>query len=275
MTKDKNKVLSILSLVIAILALIASLGGLFMKDLYRDNAFVVAAWQGNDIVTLFVVVPIMLTSLFFLKRDSKKARLFWMGSLWYMIYNYMFYMFGAAFNYFFLLYVAIFTLSTYILIFALMKTDSVEVSQQFSDRTPVRWISGFMIFFAVLLGIMWVMLSLGFILTGVVPQSITQTDHPTGVVFASDLSLLIPALIFSAILLWKRRPWGYVLGSVVLIKAVAYGLALIIMTVVSYLKLRIIDPFIILWIVLTLGCLLSLGFLLGNMKKNIHLENIT
>jgi hypothetical protein len=269
MTKGKNKALSILSLVIAILALIASLGGLFMKDLYRDNALVVAAWQGNDIVTLFVVVPIMLAALFFLKRDSKKAQLFWMGSLLYMIYNYMFYMFGAAFNYFFLLYVAIFTLSTYILIFALMKTDSIEMSQQFSTRTPVKWISGFMIFFAVLLGTLWIMLSLSFVFTGVVPQSITQTDHPTGVVFASDLSVLIPALIFSAILLWKRRPWGYVLGSVVLIKATAYGLALIIMTIVSYLKEGIIDPFIILWIVLTSGCLLSLGLLLGNMKMDV------
>lgn len=55
----------------------------------------------------------------------------------------------------------------------------------------------------------------------------------------------------------------------VLIKATAYGLALIIMTVVSYLKVGIIDPFIILWIVLTLGCLVSLGLLLGNMKKDV------
>jgi hypothetical protein len=268
MPNDKNKVLKMLSLVIAFLAMIASAGGLFMKDLYRDNALVVAAWQGNDIVTLFVVVPIMLIAIYFLKGDPNKAQLFWLGSLWYMIYNYMFYLFGAAFNYFFLIYVAIFTLSIYIFVFALMKTDAEEISLHFSEKTPVKWISGFMIFFGALLGSLWIMLSLSFVFTGKVPQSIIQTDHPTGVVFASDLSLLIPALIFSAILLWKRHQWGYVLSSVVLIKATAYGLALIIMTLVSYLKEGIIDSFIILWFVLTLGCLLSLCFLLGNISKN-------
>lgn len=266
MFKDKNRALIILSFIIAFLALTASTGGLFIQNLYRDNALVVAAWQGNDIVTLFVVLPMMVVSLFFSIRDSKKAQLFWMGSLWYMIYNYMFYMYGAAFNYFFLLYVAIFTLSTYTLIFALIKTDVQELSQRFSPRTPVKWISGFMLFFAILLGVMWTALSLSFVFTGEVHQSITQTGHPTGVVFAADLSLLIPALGLSAILLWKLNPWGYVLSSIVLIKATAYGLALIIMSLVSYYKTGTIDQFIILWIVLAFGCLLSLVLLLGNMR---------
>lgn len=269
MFQDKNKSLIFLSFIISFLAFVSSSGGLFIQNLYRDNALVVAAWQGNDIVTLFVVIPIMLISLFSLIRGSYKAELFWLGSLWYMVYNYMFYTYGATFNYFFLLYVAIFTLSTYILIFALIRTDVKGLSQRFSARTPVKWISGFMLLFAALLGIMWIVLSLSFIFTGEVHQSITQTGHPTAVVFATDLSLLLPSLVLSAILLWKRNPWGYVLSSIVLIKATAYGLVLIIMSVVSYYKTQIIDDFIILWTVLTLGCLLSLGLLLGNMKKDV------
>jgi len=267
--KNQSRPLIVLSFIIVFLAFTAASGGLFMNDLYRDNALVVAAWQGNDIVTLFVVVPMMLAALFFLMRDSKKAQLFWMGSLWYMIYTYMFYMYGATFNYFFLIYVVLFTLSTYVLIFALVKTDPQEISQMFSTRTPTKFISGFMVFFGIMLGMMWTALSMSFIFTGEVHQSITQTGHPTGVVFAADLSLLIPALILSAILLWKCSPWGYILSSITLIKATAYGLALIIMSVVSYLKTGMIDQFIILWIILTLGCLLSLSLLLGNMNKDI------
>lgn len=266
MGKEPNRVLTVLSIIIAILAACVSLGGLFMQNLYRDNALVVAAWQGNDIVTLFLVVPVLLISLFFMQRKSAKARLFWMGSLWYMIYNYLFYMFGAAFNVFFLPYIAIFTLSGYTLIFALIQTDAIALSRLFSARTPVKWIGGFMIFFAVLLGTLWIMMSLSFIFTGVVPPSITQTDHPTGVVFAADLSLLIPALFFSAVLLWKKQPWGYVLSAIVLVKATAYGLVLLIMSVVSFVKQGIVDPFIVLWSILTLGCLLSLAVLLGKMK---------
>ncbi|MDD2534820.1 MAG: hypothetical protein PHC86_09015 [Eubacteriales bacterium] len=267
MEKGLNRMLMLMSVLIAILAAGVSLGGLFIKGLYHDNPLVIAAWQGNDIVTLYLMVPLMLIALAFLKKSPNLARLFWIGSLWYMIYNYLFYLFGAAFNNFFLLYIAIFTLSVYTMIFALINTNANAISQSFSAQTPVRWISGFMIFFAVLIGTLWIMMALSFVFTGVIPQSIVQTDHPTGVVFATDLSLLIPALLFSAILLWKKAPWGYVLSAIVLVKATAYGLVLLIMSVVTFIKLGLADPFIILWSLLTLGCLLSLIFLLGNLKK--------
>ena len=249
------------------LAALVSFGGLFIEGIYHDNDLVIAAWQGNDIVTLFFVVPLMLLSLAYLKKRPVMARLIWMGSLWYMIYNYMFYMFGATFNVFFLIYIAIFTLSGYTLIFALMKSDAIYISKSFAARTPVKWISGFMMFFAILLGTLWIMMSLSFVFTGVVPQSITQTNHPTGVVFAADLSLLIPAIFFSAVLLRKKLPWGYVLSAIVLVKATAYGLVLLIMSVVMFIKHGLVDPFIVLWSILTLGCLLSLSLLLLNMKK--------
>jgi len=31
------------------------------------------------VVTLFIVVPIMLTAMFYVRRGSKKAQLFWLG----------------------------------------------------------------------------------------------------------------------------------------------------------------------------------------------------
>jgi hypothetical protein len=268
MNKAKGNAFTVLTFFIALLASIASFAGLFMKGLYKDNDLVISAWQGKDIVTLFVVVPMMLVALFYLNRDSSKAKLFWMGSLWYMFYNYMFYMFGATFNTSFLLYVGLVILSIYTLIFALIRTDPKELSQRFRIKTPVKWISGFMLTFAVLLGGMWTILSLSFIFTGQVHQSIAQTGHQTAVVFAVDLTLLIPPLVLAGILLWKKNPWGFVLSTIVLIKATAYGLVLIIMSIVSYFKIGIIDPFILLWFILTLGCIVCLGLLIGNMKND-------
>ncbi|HSP23161.1 MAG TPA: hypothetical protein VLQ20_12640, partial [Planococcus sp. (in: firmicutes)] len=226
----KNKTFLLVSLLIALMAGISSWGGLFVEGLYRDNELVVAAWQGNDLVTLFIVVPMLLVSLFYSLRDSKKGRLFWMGSLWYMVYNYMFYLFGAAFNVFFLLYAALFVFSVYTLIFALIQTDVQEWSRSFGENLPFKTVSVFMLLFAALLGGMWIALSLSFVFTGQVHESISQTDHPTAVVFAVDLTLLIPSLIVSGVLLWQKNRWGPIVGSVVLVKATAYGLALIIMT---------------------------------------------
>ncbi|HZK55117.1 MAG TPA: hypothetical protein VFC84_13095 [Desulfosporosinus sp.] len=112
-------------------------------------------------------------------------------------------------------------------------------------------------------------MSLSFVFTGQVPMAILQTDHPTGVVFGTDLSLLIPALILGSTLLWKRHPWGFVLASIVLIKASTYGLGMIAMSVFIYVEVGTVDSLFTLWLVLILGCLISCGLLLGNMKSSI------
>ena len=267
MFKSRLRTSYILTIIIAILAMIASAGGLFIDGLYRDNALITSAWHGNDFVTLVIVLPLMVTSLILAMRGSQKAQLVWIGTLGYMLYNYIFYLYGAAFNRFFLIYVLLFTLSMYALVFAMTKIDAMAVSQAFRVVTPVKWISGFMMFFAVFLGVLWIAMSLSFVFTGQVPQPILQTDHPTGVVFATDLSLLIPALILGSTLLWKRLPWGFVLASIVLIKASTYGLAMIAMSVFTYVELGTVDSLLPLWVVLSLGCFISCGLLLGNMKS--------
>lgn len=267
MFQSKFRISYVLTIIIAILATIASGGGLFIYGLYRDNSLVISAWHGNDFVTLVIAIPLMVASLIYAIRGSQKAQLVWIGTLGYMLYNYIFYLYGAAFNRFFLIYVLLFTLSIYALVFAMIRIDVRAVSQEFRVGTPVKWISGFMMFFAVLLGVLWIAMSLSFVFTGQVPTPILQTDHPTGVVFATDLSLLIPALIYGATLLWKRKPWGFVLATIVLIKTSTYGLVMIAMSVFTYVELGTVDSMLTLWAVLSLGCLISCGLLLGNMKS--------
>lgn len=269
----KSKTFLLLSVLIALMASVSSSGGLFIDGLYRDNALVVSAWRGNDLVTLFIVVPMFLISLFHSLQGSKRGRLFWMGSLWYMVYNYIFYLFGATFNVFFILYAALVVFSIFTLVFALIQTDAEEFSRSFSEKLPYKFISTFMLFFAILLGGMWIALSLSFVFTGQVHESVTQTDHPTAIVFAVDLTLLIPSLAFSAVLLWQKKTWGPILSSVVLIKATAYGLALSIMTVIAYRNTGVTDPFIWLWVALTIGCLVSLILLLRNIGKGPYKSN--
>ena len=205
-TRFKNSI--ILSFIILILAIAASAGGLLFGDLYRDNALVKSVWFANDIVTLFLAVPLMAGALLYTIRGSVKAQLIWMGTLWYMVYNYIFYLYAATFNNFFLIYVALFTLSAYAFIFAMINTDAGTISQYFHHRTPVKWISGFLMFFAISLTVSWIVMSLSFVFTGQVPEPVVQTGHPTGVVFATDLSLLVSTLVLGAVLLWKRHPWG-------------------------------------------------------------------
>ncbi|MFZ5946317.1 MAG: hypothetical protein ACOYVD_19680 [Bacillota bacterium] len=268
MFKNEFKVSSIMTLIIITLSIMASAGGLLLEDLYRDNILVKTAWYGNDLITLFLAVPMLTLAWLYAMGGSKKAQLVWIGSLWYMVYNYIFYLYGAAFNKFFLLYVALFTLSSYALIFALINIDPSAVARQFHKRTPVKWISGYMFFFAALLGGLWVASSLSFIVTGQVPENILKTGTEFAVVYATDLSLLVPSLIVSGALLWRGRPWGYVLSAMVMIKSVTYSLVLLVMSFISYVKIGEGDPYTPLWALLSGLCFIALMFLLGNMKSS-------
>ena len=114
----KSKTTRTLTILIAVLDLVASAGGLFFDNLYRDNAFVTAVWRGNDVVTLLVAVPLLMIAFLLTKRGAKQALLIWLGLLDVILYAYAFYLFAAAFNWFFLIYVALFTSSIFALLHA-------------------------------------------------------------------------------------------------------------------------------------------------------------
>lgn len=259
--------LYITSIIIMVCAVITSVGGIFFTGVYRDNELIISVMRANDIVTLFIAVPIMLISLFFTIKNSFKARLIWIGTLFYMFYNFMFYLYGVAFNRFFLLYILLFTASAYSIIFALIKTDVKLIANQFSLKTPTKLISGFMMFFSLLLGGLWVGMSMSYLFTGEIPQTVIDSGNPTAIVFATDLSVLIPAIVLGAILLWKKRDWGYALSTIMMVKATTYGTGLIIMGGITYYDIGTLDTMLPLWILLTLGCLLSLIALLRNLKQ--------
>lgn len=263
---SKLQTAAVLSLIIAIFAVIASVGGLLLPHLYRDNLFVKSAWRGNDWVTLVVAVPVLLASIWWAQRGSLRAQLVWMGLLDYMLYNFAFYLFGAAFNAFFLLYVALFTLSIYALIYGLLGLDAEAIRQGFNDRTPIKWISGYMVFIAAGLGGVYVMQSVRFIFTGELPGIVKTTQHPTSVVFALDFALLIVWLVLGAVWLWQRRAWGYVIAAVSLVKGASYTLVL---SAGSFVAMRAgitsAAAELPLWGMLTLTSLIVVLFLLRNL----------
>lgn len=259
---------SLLSVLVAVLAAAASAGGLFVGGLYRrDTVWASSQLRGNDLVTLAVAVPLLIAALVLAERGSARARLIGLGSLAYMAYNYAFYLFGAAFNELFLIYVAVFALSLGALILGLAAVDAAAVARLFRERTPARGIAGYMFFIAAFLGFNWALRAVRFLVTGRIPQDILNSGLPTAIVYAIDLSLLVPALASVGVLLWKRRPWGYVLGTVLMVKCATYPLALVGMGIYAARAgvpgAWAMMPF---WMAFAAVSLVALGLLIGNMK---------
>jgi hypothetical protein len=62
-----------------------------------------------------------------------------------MLYNYIFYLYGAAFNVLFLGYVALVALSLYAFVLGLSNADPASISLEFRPSTPVRLVAGLML----------------------------------------------------------------------------------------------------------------------------------
>jgi hypothetical protein len=269
MSQTTFKVSAILSAVVALMAAAASVGGLWLTDLYRATPEIVAVWRSTDRITLVVALPLLLASLALALRGSPRAQIVWMGLIGYMLYNYAFYLYGAAFNRFFLLYICLTALSIYALIFGLMSINVTNIGRIFRASTPVRWIGGYMLFFALGLGGVEIASIIQTITFGHIPPDIAKLQ----IIYATDLTLLVPGVLLGGWLLLRRQLWGYIVAAMVNIKAVAYVLVLLTMSLtVSW------DPPTPLYLLLGAGSLASCIALLANMQpdkeKGVHLPGV-
>ena len=209
-------------------AFLQASGGLLIKGLYRDNAWVVSIYRGTDWVTLLVVVPLLLGALFLARRGTPQALPVLAGLSYYVFYNNVYYLF-TAFNRFFLVYAAIFVLSAASVISVLLAVDPGRIGARGPD--PVRKPVGLaMLAMAAILAVMWIGQSLLFVANGKVPQLILDTGGTTHMVAALDLTLIVPLLALGAVWLWKGRPWGRVLALALNVQCSIITLVLVVST---------------------------------------------
>jgi hypothetical protein len=104
----------------------SGLTGLAFQAVYRDVEWIRATWFGNDWVTLIVAAPLLFIGLVRTAVGSVRGLLLWLCLIGYALYNYAFYLFGAALNAFFPLYVVALVLAVTVLILALSHIDTVS-----------------------------------------------------------------------------------------------------------------------------------------------------
>lgn len=219
-----------LSAVLAALMLAQSLLGLLFQAQYRDVAWIKVAWFGNDWVTLVIAVPLLIGALILVPRGSIRGLLLWLGMLGYAVYNYAYYLFGAALNAFFALYVAALLLAVATLILSLSRLDAAIVAASFRARTPVRPIGGYFVFVGIGLGTVWLIMWAAYAFAG---RPTPIEPEAFKVVAAIDLALIVPPLLLGGVLLWRREAWGYVLAAMTGILGSVYLLVLTVNSLVG------------------------------------------
>ena len=88
--------IQILSLLIAILMTVASVAGLFARASIYPTEELVQSFVPNDVVNLFIGLPILLGSMYLAWHGKLVGLLCWPGALFFVTYTYLAYVFAMT-----------------------------------------------------------------------------------------------------------------------------------------------------------------------------------
>ncbi len=183
---------------------------IYGRGVYRHMTTDVAV-QGiaQDYITLFVAIPILLTSFYFATKNNLKAKLILSGTLLYFLLTYLFYIAIALYNEIFLIAVIILFCSLFAFILNIISFDFIEVKSFFSNQKTIHIASIFLIIIATMMSLLW--------LSIVIPPMLDGSFYPkelhhysTLIVQGYDLGIFLPFAFISGILGIQRKEYAYV-----------------------------------------------------------------
>jgi hypothetical protein len=212
----------VISFIIAILITAAGVAGILYRTAIYPAEEMVQSFLPTDVVVLLIGLPTLLGSMWLTWRGKLVGLLFWPGALFFVLYNYVVYVFAMPLNVAFLLHLALVTLSVYTLIALVTNIDGKAVQQRLGGAVPERFAGGVL----TVLGILFVFRAIGVLVTALAGQTpIAETELALN---TSD-SLFSPAWVVCGILLWRRKEFGYVTGLGMLFQASISFIGLIIL----------------------------------------------
>ena len=283
-----KKSISNLVLLIAILSIGASIYGIFSgqgigqfdfktihgttvtingKGLYQyDSISVASQAMAQDIVTLFLGVPLLILSLYIFRKGFLKGKILLAGTIAYFLYTYTSYSFLSMFNQLFLIDVILMSASFFAFVLTMMSFDIDKLSSCFSEKLPVKFVGGLLIFIGTIFGLMWLGTVVPSIISGTAPAALEH--YTTLVIQAMDLGFVVPTAFLAGILLIQRKPFGYLLSSVVTVKAITMLTALTAM-VINQILVGVEVNFAILILIPALNLIIiySLYLIMKNIKE--------
>lgn len=257
-----NKNLLWLVPLIALLALIGALAGLFLpggegpftftslrghevemfgRGLYQyDTLLVGAALRGTDAVTLLISLPLLVLFFWKARRGSQNAMLALLGVLFYFLYKGASLTFSAAFNPLFLVYTALFSASLFAVIIAMTTFDLELLVKRVQPGFPHRGAAIFLFIAGFGTLMIWLSEVIPSILAGTAPE--IMGTYTTLFTHGFDSAAITPAAVIPGVCLLRRNPLGYLLVAPILILCTLIGAVVIGQTVVQTLVGMVFPP---------------------------------
>ncbi len=190
---------------------------------------VVAEGVGWDVVTLLFAAPALLLVLPSIRRGSLGGRLFAVGILAYLFYQYLMYAMFWALGPLFPVFIVLYAGAASAIVWIVSTVDVGSLPERFSAGFPRIGMAVFSVLVALMLLGMWTQR----IATGLRGDlaGAGLLGMPTLTVQAMDLGMLVPLALLTAVTLWRKHPWGYLLAPVFAVKGVTMAGAICAMLV--------------------------------------------
>jgi hypothetical protein len=125
--KGNITLIYIFSFLAAILMTFASIGRLLYRAGIYPTEELIQSFVPNDVVNLFIGLPILLGSMWLTWRGKLIGLLCWAGALFFVFYNYVAYVFAVPLNWAFLLHLVLMAGSLYTLLGLVSSIDGKAV----------------------------------------------------------------------------------------------------------------------------------------------------
>jgi hypothetical protein len=218
------------TIAILLLSITSALLGLFRPDHYRETAAIVELNRVQDATILLAGVPVLAIGLWYAARGSLRGRIAWLGGLVYMSYMWANIGLATAFNELFLVYVALFGLSTFTLVGGLLATDPDTVADALGEHVSRPLYAGVLAVIAGGLATLWLAELVPATLSGQAPLIVAERGPMALVSHFIDLSLVVPALLLAAVWLRRDHRWGPLVAGVMLVFGATVGVSITAMT---------------------------------------------
>ena len=204
-----------LTLAAAITALFLSLSGLLFQNIYtaRINRITQYELMGQDVATA-LVSAIFICVILFKDYQKIKTKIIWLGCILYLFYIYAYFSFGGVASVFYLLYIAITSLTLFLFIFILVDIATNKQLPSAAENYPRKSISAF---FFISIALMTVIEVQELISKTIV---LKEQLNPFQVFYVLDLAIVFPMIVTASVLNLMKTDWGYLLSGIALLKIV-------------------------------------------------------
>lgn len=243
MKRSNQNFVLLLSLPLSVLVTVASLAGLISPTLYvEETPDWMAQAVAQDAVDLLLLVPILTITSLFVYREERLAAPIWGGALLYLIYTFLIYSFSVHFNALFLVYVTSLGLSVYGFIYFLILQHRQPTIKGLMDQRPAKVIGTYFLVIATLFYFLWLSDVIPATLQGYTPATISSAGLLTNPVHVIDLSIFLPGIFITGILLFKRHPVSIILAPVLLVFFVLMDVTIAVIMIVQFTRLGTSNP---------------------------------